>query len=67
MYVNPNFKTKAELIEALKRDAHIFVYAPGIGTVPVNGTVYLEGPHYPASHEWYAQGKMVNGKLTEVK
>jgi hypothetical protein len=35
--------------------------------VPENGTVYLEGPHYPEPHKWYAQGTMVNGKLTKVK
>lgn len=67
MYVRPNFKTKKELKLALEKGKHVSVFCPaGIGTVPVDGTVYLEGPHGGA-HTWYAQGKMVSGKLTEVK
>jgi len=49
------------------RPADITVYNPGLGTVPQDGTVYLEGPHYPAAHTWYAQGKMQNGVLVSVK
>jgi len=43
------------------------VYAPGLGTVPYNGRVSLEGPHYPAPHTWYAEGTMKDGKLVKVK
>lgn len=66
-YVNPNFKTKKALKEALAAGKEIEVYQPGIGEVPVNGTVYLEGPHYPEPHRWYGQGQMVGGRLTSVK
>lgn len=43
------------------------VYQPGLGTVPLNGFVSLEGPHYPAPHTWYAEGTMQNGRLVKVK
>jgi hypothetical protein len=66
-YVRPNFKTKKALKEALKKEEPITVFEPGIGTVPQNGTVYLEGPHYPEPHKWYAEGKMVQGQLVYVK
>ena len=43
------------------------MFAPGLGTVPLFGTVYLEGPHYPAPHTWYATGTMESGKLIWIK
>ena len=67
MYVSPNFKTKKQLKDALATGKAIEVYAPGLGTIPENGTVYLEGPHYPEPHRWYAQGEMASGKLVKVK
>lgn len=67
MYVSPNFKTKKALREALASGANVEVFAPGLGTVPHDGTVYLEGPHYPQPHTWYAQGSMRDGKLVKVK
>lgn len=66
-YVSPNFKTKKALKDALAAGQDVDVFQPGLGTIPTNGTVYLEGPHYPAPHSWYAQGTMVDGKLTKVK
>ena len=66
-YVSPNFKTKKALKEAIAAGKLIDVFQPGLGTVPENGTVYLEGPHYPAPHSWYAQGTMENGRLVKVK
>lgn len=38
-----------------------------MGTVPENGTVHLEGPHYPTPHTWYCQGVMQDGVLVKVK
>ena len=67
MYVDPNFKTKKELKEALAAGKPVSVYAPGLGTVPVNGYVPLEGPHYPQPHKWYASGTVRDGKLVSVK
>lgn len=65
-YVNPNVKTKKELKELLKAGKSVEVFQPGLGTVPLNGMVALEGPHYPKAHTWYARGTMKDGKLVKV-
>lgn len=65
-YVSPNFKTKKALKQALAAGEPVAVYQPGLGTVPTDGKVALEGPHYPAPHTWYATGTMVGGKLVKV-
>ena len=68
MYVQPNFKTKKALREALAAGQRVLVYDhAGRESPPANGTVTLEGPHYPMPHTWYGTGTMVNGLLTEVK
>jgi hypothetical protein len=67
MYVANNPKSKAELKRWLKAGRKPSVFAPGLGTVPHNGRVYLEGPHYPKPHRWYAEGTMKDGKLVSVK
>lgn len=71
MYVSPNFKTKKALKEALKSGQPVSVFQPNgdiTGTkVPDDGTVFIEGPHYPEPHKWYAQGTMRAGKLVSVK
>jgi hypothetical protein len=65
-YTEINFKTKKELKEAVKAGKQVNVYQPGLGTIPANGVVYLEGPHYPKPHTWYAKGIMENSKLVKV-
>lgn len=44
-------------------------YQPGLGPdlSQFTGTVYLEGPHYPKPHRWYAQAKLVDGIAVMVK
>ncbi len=66
-YVDPNFKTKKALKEALAKNENVEVYQPGLGSVPFNGSISLEGPHYPAPHTWYATGTIKDGKLVSVK
>ena len=34
---------------------------------PQNGTITLEGPHYPEHHKWYAQAQVANGVVVKVK
>jgi hypothetical protein len=36
-------------------------------TPPRNGRVYLEGPHYPEPHRWYAQAELKDGVVVKVK
>jgi hypothetical protein len=67
MYTTENFKSKKALKEALAKGEKVTVFTPGLGTVPQNGRVSLEGPHYPKPHTWYAEGTMENGVLVKVK
>lgn len=66
-YVSPNYKTKKALKEALAAGKPVSVYQPGLGDVPRDGSITLEGPHYPEPHKWYATGTMKDGKLVLVK
>lgn len=70
-YTRKDFKSGAELKRALKAGEKIEVYQPNGditgATIPRNGTVFLEGPHYPKPHSWYLQGTMKDGFLEKVK
>jgi hypothetical protein len=70
-YTSRNFKTKADLKRALAAGDKITVYQPNqmfaSAEPPKNGTVYLEGPHYPQPHRWYAQAEMADGYIVKVK
>jgi hypothetical protein len=70
MYVTPNFRTKKALKLALADGQRVGVFQPNdiSGTmVPTDGTVYLEGPHYPEPHRWYAVGTMKDGRLVKIR
>jgi len=68
-YTSTNFKTKKALKEAVKAGEKVSVYQPGPfgGNIDPNGSVFLEGPHYPAPHTWYAQAKLRDGFVESVK
>ena len=68
-YTNHNFLTKKAIKDALAAGKKITCYQPGpFGPdVPTDGTVYLEGPHYPQPHKWYAKGVMKDGYLTSIE
>lgn len=72
-YTIQNFKTKKALKNAVKdyeAGSHeVRCYNPGLGPDLSNftGKVYLEGPHYPAAHTWYATADLVNGVVVKVK
>ncbi len=70
-YTQKNFATKAELARALIAGMRVEVYQPngdltGRGT-PENGIVYLEGPHYPEPHRWYAAATLSNGVIVALE
>lgn len=67
MYTDFNFKTKKELKEAVKAGKQVRVYAPGLGQPKDNGMEFVEGPHYPKPHTWYAQVEMKDGVIIKVK
>ena len=66
-YVRPNFQSKKALREALAAGQRVEVFNPGLSTIPRDGTVFLEGPHFPKPHNWYATGKMYDGYLVSIK
>lgn len=67
MYTRTNFKTKKALKDAVKAGERVTLFAPGMGSPAVNGTEYVEGPHYPKPHSWYAQVEMKDGVVVKVK
>ena len=64
-YVTGNPKTKKELKEMMEKGP-VQIFQPGIGPVPHSGRFYLEGPHYPKPHKWYAVGYIENGVLVKI-
>jgi len=67
MYASKNFKTKKEFKEAIAKGREIYVSAPGLGVPKKDGVEYVEGPHYPAPHTWYAEVLMKDGIVVKVK
>ena len=67
MYTVTNFKSKRALKEAVAAGKAVELYAPGLGEPVRDGTEYVEGPHYPEPHKWYAQVEMKAGKVVKVK
>ena len=69
MYTTINFKSKKQLKDAVASGREVTYYQPGPfgGNEPTDGTIYLEGPHYPEAHRWYASAKVANGRIVSVK
>jgi len=68
-YVSPNLKTKKALKERVASGLPTYAYEPGLGKLPAGGGwVYLEGPHYPEPHKWYAAAIVdADGLILSVK
>ena len=69
MYVSPNYKSKKALKEAVAEGVEVTIFQPNnlFGTrVPTDGTVTVEGPHYPAPHSWYASVTLEGGRVVGV-
>jgi hypothetical protein len=65
-YSVQNFKTKKALKEALAAGGVIPIYSPGPFGCKENGQEFLEGPHYPAPHRWYAKVDVKDGVVVKV-
>ena len=63
-------KDEDQYREMSRLENRLFVYQPG-GIFHPNtkqARVYLEGPHYPQPHRWYASGETdAHGVLVRVK
>ena len=67
-YVIRNFKTKKAFMEAVKNGEELSLYNPsGMFPTNQNGIEFVEGPHYPQPHRWYARVEMEDGIVKEVK
>lgn len=66
-YVDPNYKTKKQLKEAVAAGVQHRPYSPGPFPVPQNGRITIEGPHYPEAHKWYASAMVKDGVVTKVE
>lgn len=83
MYVEPNFKNKKLLKEAVKaytafkegtldpmpiqQPRPVTVFSPGPFPAKRDGQEFVEGPHYPAPHTWYAEVQVKDGVVVKVK
>lgn len=73
MYTTTNYKTKKALKEAVANGDDVRVFQSGPfgnndAKAFATGTVYLEGPHYPEPHKWYAQATLSeDGRVVSVK
>ena len=74
MYTERNFKTKKELKFAVEKwkkgegqPVRYFQPGPFAGKETQTGEIYVEGPHYPEAHKWYARCKCVDGVIVGVK
>lgn len=67
-YTVNNYKTKRELKADIKAGVVVKVFQPGpFGPDVKDGTVAVEGPHYPEPHRWYASVEVKNGIITKFK
>jgi hypothetical protein len=67
MYVRPNFKTKKELKAAVAAKLRVEAFQPGgIFEGTTNGVAFIEGPHYPEPHRWYAKVEVRDGLVVKV-
>jgi hypothetical protein len=68
MYTDKNYPSKKALLTDLKAGVQIHTHAPGGFHAPqLNGTVCLEGPHYPQPHRWYATAVIKDGYVVSAK
>lgn len=60
MYTRKNFQSKKALKDAVKNGEKITVFQPNDmfknpqANPDYTGHVFLEGPHFPQAHTWYA-------------
>ena len=69
MYTDRNFKSKKALKEAVAKGEEVTYYQPGPfgGQAPRDGTIFIEGPHYPMPHKFYCECLVKDGKIIKVK
>lgn len=70
MYTRRNFRTKAALRLAVTNGLRVEIYNPGEEVTgiaaPANGIAYIDGPHAPEPHRWYARVELLDGRVVRV-
>jgi len=65
-YTEHNYRSKKELKEDIAKGLKVRVFQPGpFGPEIGDGIAFLEGPHYPEAHSWYAQVEVEGGVITK--
>lgn len=67
MYTTTNYPSKKKFKEAVKNGERVTLFSPGFGTPARDGKEFVEGPHYPKPHSWYAEVTMQDGVVVKVK
>lgn len=70
MYTHTNYKTKKALKEAVAKGERVTYFQPNqmsFNAPPLNGKIFLEGPHFPEPHRWYATAVVKDGVIVSVK
>lgn len=66
-YTIENFKTKKALKEAVAAGKRVEIYQPGPFPLnPRTGRQWVEGPHYPEPHRWYAKVDVEDAVVKKV-
>lgn len=67
-YVDPNYKTKKDFIAAVKAGVKHYPYNPsGMFPDKTDGSISIEGPHYPKPHKWYSSCVVKDGVIVSAK
>jgi hypothetical protein len=66
-YTEKDYKSKKAFKEDLASGKQIRIYSPGPFGCNQNGVEYIEGPHYPKPHRWYAQVIVKDGIVQSIK
>jgi len=70
MYTCKNYRTKKEVIQAVANGEEVKVFQPGpFGNeeATTTGRVFLEGPHFPAPHRWYAVAVVEDSVIVKIR
>ena len=67
MYTVKNYRTKKALKTDVANGVKVATFQPGPFYAATDGVEFLEGPHYPEPHRWYAQVVLRDGLVIRVK
>ena len=68
MYTTRNYRTKSALKLAVANAQRVELFNPAADGIqpPRDGICYVEGPHYPEPHRWYARVLVEAGRVVKV-